>query len=227
MIVEKALGCFPEHLLSSWLDDEFFVIAEEIKKSLHEFTVLDNLEFLKFGKTGGELFTLLKDKGLKFKSELVGNQALVVIVNKFFFDSCKFIVDEFILFILEFVEVFSKPFFIGDVEGHSVVSIDDQLFIFEFVPSVVEFLSSFEDKASLILSEVSILAESIDAYGEFELLSDERSCFKLWPNFIFWVPGLSVTKFFLFLCSLRFIEFGFILLLLLDFYFDCSPVGDG
>lgn len=79
----------------------------------------------------------------------------------------------------------------------------------------------------MILSEVSILAESIDANREFELLSDERSCFKLWPNFFFWVPSLSVTKLFLLLLGLLFIPFGFVLLLLLDFFGDFTPVSNG
>ena len=91
--------------MSTWLDDEFLFIAKEIKKSLHEFTILDNLEFLKVEQTCGEFFTLLKDKGLKFKSELVGDQVLVVIINKFFFDSCNFIFNELVFFILKFIEV--------------------------------------------------------------------------------------------------------------------------
>ena len=79
----------------------------------------------------------------------------------------------------------------------------------------------------MIISEVSILAESIDAYREFELLCDERSCFKLWPNFFFWVPRLTITELFLLLLGLIFIVFGFVLLLLLDFFGDFTPVSNG
>ena len=71
------------------------------------------------------------------------------------------------------------------------------------------------------------MAESIDAHREFELLSDERSCFKLWPNLFFWVPRLAITDLFLLLLGLCFIVFGFVLLLLLDFFGDFTPVSNG
>jgi hypothetical protein len=104
------------------------------------------------------------------------------------------------------------------------VAIAAQVLALLLLPDLAELLDSLEDKASLVVGQLAVLAKRVDAHDVALLLREERLLLNIRPLALFSVHRLSVTLLFLPDCALRFFPLLPLFLLLFASFLDCSEV---